>query len=299
MTSGTRIKIYAGLSVSRAEVHSVLPEAEVAGPVKRGDTLLDIRRGTNVIAIVDGRFQDVLAVSPTELMDCLRCGVRVYGSSSMGALRAVELEPFGMIGVGEVYEYIRATPYFRDDLLGQRFSDRTEEQSEPYVNFMFSLKRLHEAGEIDAPTQAVLDGAYRDLHFGDRDRAGLTAKLKAEHSESSEHLVAIANRAFSFHNQKKTDAHALLKRIKTDLEEVANLNALLNEAGQHIPTFEGLYPSQEEYEREVMESRERLRAARAAVLRSLLEPTPASLEPESGTAGGTPDSSGLRKDGSS
>jgi hypothetical protein len=217
----------------------------------------------------------------------------------MGALRAVELEPFGMIGVGEVYEYIRATPYFRDDLLGQRFSDRTEEQSEPYINFMFSLKRLHEAGEIDAPTQAVLDGAYRNLHFGDRDRAGLTAKLKAEYSESSEHLVAIANRAFSFHNQKKTDAHALLKRIKTDLAEVANLNALLNEAGQHIPTFEGLYPSQEEYEREVVESQERLRAARAAVLRSLLEPTPASLEPESGTAGGTPDSSGLRKDGSS
>ncbi len=296
MTAGTRIKVYGGLSISREEVHLVLPEAEVAGPIRRGDTLLDIRRGTNVIAIVDGRFQDVLAVSPMELMDCLRCGVRVYGSSSMGALRAVELEPFGMIGVGEVYEYIRATPYFRDDLLGQRFSDRSGEQSEPYVNFMFSLKRLYEAGEIDASTQAVLDGAYRDLHFGDRDRAGLTAKLKADYSESSEELVAIANRAFSFHNQKKTDAHALLKRIKKDLAEVASLNALLNEAGQHIPTFEGLYPSQEEYEREVVESRERLRATRAAVLRSFLEPTPASPDSESGTAEGLSDPSSLRKD---
>ena len=44
-----------------------------------------------------------------------RTGVHVFGASSMGALRAAELHPFGMVGVGRVFEGYRAGVYEDDD----------------------------------------------------------------------------------------------------------------------------------------------------------------------------------------
>ena len=83
-----------------------------------------------------------MAVSPTDVMDALRCGLRVYGASSMGALRAVELAPYGMIGHGSIYEHVLHTPYFRDDYLGQTFTEAPEgQQSEPYINSILHFKK--------------------------------------------------------------------------------------------------------------------------------------------------------------
>ncbi|UUZ56476.1 TfuA domain-containing protein [Massilia sp. H-1] len=38
-----------------------------------------------------------------EILHALALGIRVYGGSSMGALRAAELHPFGMRGVGRIF----------------------------------------------------------------------------------------------------------------------------------------------------------------------------------------------------
>ena len=38
-------------------------------------------------------------------------GVRVYGAASMGALRAAELDAFGMVGIGKIYESYRVGRY--------------------------------------------------------------------------------------------------------------------------------------------------------------------------------------------
>src|SRR5688572_32760283 len=44
-----------------------------------------------------------------------RSGVRVFGAASMGALRAAELQPFGMIGVGQVFQAYRRGHLTDDD----------------------------------------------------------------------------------------------------------------------------------------------------------------------------------------
>ncbi len=49
----------------------------------------------------------------------MKKGVKVYGSSSMGALRASELDEFGMVGVGRIYECYRSGPH-RDRRRGRR-----------------------------------------------------------------------------------------------------------------------------------------------------------------------------------
>ena len=52
---------------------------------------------------MDGVFERVPAVWHKEILFALSEGIHVYGAASMGALRAAELDRFGMRGVGEVY----------------------------------------------------------------------------------------------------------------------------------------------------------------------------------------------------
>ncbi len=60
-------------------------------------------RRPRVIALVDGVFERVPAVWHKEILFALSEGIHVYGAASMGALRAAELDRFGMRGVGDVY----------------------------------------------------------------------------------------------------------------------------------------------------------------------------------------------------
>ncbi|MEU0030835.1 TfuA-like protein [Streptomyces sp. NPDC006335] len=81
-------------------------------PAERGSiqVLLDEHPDERLnIALVDGRFGDVLSVGHKELLYALDRGCRVWGLGSMGALRAAELHSFGMLGYGQVFSHLRDT----------------------------------------------------------------------------------------------------------------------------------------------------------------------------------------------
>ena len=65
--------------------------------------------------IVDGYFDTVPSVWHKEILVAMQRGVHVFGASSMGALRAAELHPFGMVGIGQVYEWYRDGTIDADD----------------------------------------------------------------------------------------------------------------------------------------------------------------------------------------
>src|ERR1700730_15150065 len=74
-------------------------------PVRRDDIarLVRGRRKPGVIVIVDGVFHDTLAVGHAEIREALVRGWRVWGLSSMGAIRAREMAHLGMRGFGRVF----------------------------------------------------------------------------------------------------------------------------------------------------------------------------------------------------
>lgn len=80
---------------------------ELLGPAMAGDLYLAARRGATVIGLVDGVFEDRPTVWHKEILWALDRGVSVIGAASLGALRAVECGPFGMEGVGYVFERCR------------------------------------------------------------------------------------------------------------------------------------------------------------------------------------------------
>ena len=106
--------VFLGPSLPVEEASRIL-EATYLPPVQQGDILRLLRRKPRVIGIVDGYFEIVPAVWHKEILFAIESGAQVFGAASMGALRAAELHPFGMIGVGEIFEWYRDGVLLDDD----------------------------------------------------------------------------------------------------------------------------------------------------------------------------------------
>lgn len=92
------------------------PDVLVHPPVKRGDIdrLVSSTTSGN-IAIVDGTFHSFPSVGHIEIRKAMKVGWRVWGLSSMGAIRASEMRHMGVNGYGTVYEHYSSDPEFDDD----------------------------------------------------------------------------------------------------------------------------------------------------------------------------------------
>ena len=96
------IVVFVGPTLDRNSASKEL-DATYLPPASQGDVYLAARARPWAIGIVDGYFQRVPAVWHKEILWALSRGVHVFGAASMGALRAAELAPFGMRGVGKIF----------------------------------------------------------------------------------------------------------------------------------------------------------------------------------------------------
>lgn len=127
--------IFTGPSLSKEEAKLIFENATYLPPIKRGDAEKALERGAKIIGIIDGVFHQDVAISPREIFEVLKKGVIVVGGSSMGALRAAELDEFGMIGVGKIYEMYKSGEIESDDEVALIFNPLTlEPLSEPLIN---------------------------------------------------------------------------------------------------------------------------------------------------------------------
>lgn len=212
----TRIVVFTGPSLSADEACLVL-EAEYRPPVRRGDVeaLLDADP-PDAIAIVDGVFFQAMSVSPKELLAALRAGVSVYGSSSMGALRAVELERYGMRGVGAVFELYRSGLVDADDEVAMVFDPVDHAPlSEPLVNIRVALAAAVDARLIDSDDERALLRVAKATYFPHRSYGALVADAAGQVDAGRLERLA----AFLEHeapNAKRDDALAMLETVRTE-----------------------------------------------------------------------------------
>lgn len=135
-----KIIIYTGLSLPFDEAREILDshddvEVIYKRPIKRGDLGHDIKENPDIIGIIDGVFHQNSSVGHKEILNVLDKGVTVVGASSMGALRASEMDSLGMIGIGYVYEqYATGKVASDDDVAVMLDSDTLEALSEPLIN---------------------------------------------------------------------------------------------------------------------------------------------------------------------
>jgi hypothetical protein len=149
-----RILVFAGPSCpSRDRPPS--PRLVWLPPAKAGDMIaLDLSPGDCVV-LIDGVFDTWPAVRHKELLMLLSRGVVVIGAASMGALRAAELAPYGMIGVGDVYRAFADGRLIGDDevaLLHGPAQVGWEPLTEPLVNVRATLQRAVRTRRLEIAT---------------------------------------------------------------------------------------------------------------------------------------------------
>ena len=144
-------------------------------------------------------------------------GVHVFGSASMGALRAAELDSFGMRGVGWVYQAFSEGTLDRDDEVAVRHAtaeDGYRPLSETMVNIRRTLQAAEQQGIVSAATRSILAAAGTALFYPERTWPELLRAAEATRAGAAE-LDALrrwlpAGRI----DQQAADAVAMLREIR-------------------------------------------------------------------------------------
>jgi len=212
------IVIFTGPSLNAHNAATLL-DATYMPPIKRGDLKPLCVSKPEAVAIVDGEFYQSLAISPKEVLALLEAGVAVYGSSSMGALRAVELHPYGMVGVGIVFRLFRRGILDADDEVALAYERDTQRPvSEPLVNTRFALHAASQAGILAPAAAREIVAGIKATYFPER-TAELTLRFTREVAGDE---AARKLREFLLTNPtnvKERDARLLLRRIKREVRD--------------------------------------------------------------------------------
>ena len=200
---------------ARAELDAVyLP------PASEGDVYRAAVKRPHAIGIIDGYFERVPAVWHKEILWAMSQGVHVFGSASMGALRAAELAPFGMEGVGVIYESFRDGILEDDDevALGHGPAEMGyPAHSEPMVNIRSTLRAAESESVISAATREALERIAKALFYPSR-RYSLVLRLAAGEGVVAVELDQLrAWLTTGARDQKREDAVAMLRRMRAHL----------------------------------------------------------------------------------
>lgn len=173
------IYVFTGPTVPRDDALLSAPGIRVRPPVRHGD-LFGLGRGDTAV-LVDGVYHQAAALRHKEILAALASGVRVIGAASIGALRAAELEPFGVEGVGQVFDAVRSGLLTSDAevAVGQDPNDATA-VTWPLVNVREVLHAGMAAEVLTAADAQRLLVALGRVYYAQRSSAAMRAVCRRE-----------------------------------------------------------------------------------------------------------------------
>lgn len=177
--------VFLGSSLDIEQARTQAPTLELRPPARRGDVYRAVSQGATIVGIVDGELDQALPVWHKELLWALRQGVQLFGAASMGALRAVELEPFGMVGLGRVFEWYQSSLLEDDDevvVAHATAEGRYRPLSEAMVNVRATLQNATERGLLSGEDTARLLSLAKATHYADRSFGALRAQAVRDSS---------------------------------------------------------------------------------------------------------------------
>jgi hypothetical protein len=211
--------IYLGPTLSREEAIRIL-DADYRDPAKKGDFLMLSRDSDEkkYVGFVDGVFLHDYPPSPIEVYHlATRKNIELIGASSLGALRAVELEKFGMKGIGKIFQMYKNGIINADDEVAVTFvRENNILQSEAMIDIRFNLFLAYKKGIITNQTKKRFAKIAKNIYFPFRNYEDI---IKLTHQQ----FPSIYNELESFRSYiqknrdslKARDAIKLLKYLKT------------------------------------------------------------------------------------
>ena len=120
-------------------------------PAQQGDITTAVLAGVKTIVLIDGTFTQTLAPFHKEILYAISEGVTVIGAGSLGALRAVECERYGMIGIGKVFEWYKAGELTDDAAVALTHTDASDGYKPltiPLVDIKATAELLYYLGKV-------------------------------------------------------------------------------------------------------------------------------------------------------
>ena len=216
-----KILIYTGLSIPFDEARQILDSSDdveviYKRPIKRGDLGHDIKENPDIIGIIDGVFHQNSAVGHREILDVMKRGVKVFGASSMGALRASELDSLGMQGIGHCYnQYASGIIDSDDDVAVMLDSESLEALSVPLISMDYVFANAVSENIITNDEKDELVEISKSTFYPKRNYANTLAKSSLDDGKKSE----LINFIRESEDIKKQDAKELLNFIKNYINE--------------------------------------------------------------------------------
>jgi hypothetical protein len=214
-----RVYVFIGPSIQETEARTLL-DATYLPPVSQGDVYRVSLRRPCAIGIIDGYFDRVPAVWHKEILWAMAQGIHVFGSASMGALRAAELVTFGMEGVGAIFEAYRDGVLEADDevaVIHGPPESGYRPMSEAMVNIRRTLADAQAAAVVSAATRAALERIARALHYTDRSYARLLQRAVELDLRWTELQAFREWLPRGRTDQKRDDAMAMLRLMRARL----------------------------------------------------------------------------------
>ena len=190
-------------------------------PVRQGELYRAALARPAIIGIIDGYFEVVPTVWHKEILWAMAEGIHVYGAASLGALRAAELDSFGMHGIGRIYEAFRDGRLEDDDEVAVLHGPEElgyPPVSDAMVDIRASLAAAASDSIIAPALAASLEDIVKRLFYKERSYQAIVRCAAAAG------LPATALKAFADWlpagriDQKRRDAEGMLDAIRAHLK---------------------------------------------------------------------------------
>ena len=172
---------------------------------------LALKEHPQIIAIIDGVFHQNSAVGHKEILNVINSGIEVFGASSMGALRASELDSLGMTGIGYVYnQYASGEVESDDDVAVMLDSETLQALSEPLINMKYVFENAVSEGILTEEEKDDLLSIAKKTYYPKRNYAQTLTESDLD-NDKKDRLINFIRKSEDI---KKEDAKELLEYIK-------------------------------------------------------------------------------------
>jgi hypothetical protein len=165
-----RAAIFAGPSLP-PNLRPANPAIEWHPPVRQGELYRAALTRPAVIGVVDGYFEVTPTVWHKEILWAMAQGIHVFGAASIGALRAAELDRFGMRGIGRIYRDFRGGVLEDDDEVAMLHGPEEigyPPVTEAMVNIRATLAGAARDGVVATAIAAELTAIAKSLFYKER-----------------------------------------------------------------------------------------------------------------------------------
>ena len=224
--SNRGVVVFTGPTLPIGDAQKII-DAKYLPPAKQGDMYKAfVKYKPKLIGLIDGNFENIPSPWHKEILYIMSQGVSVFGSSSMGALRAAELADFGMIGIGQIFRNFYSNELEDDDEVTVVHGPEELDYpllSEAMVNIRETFKSALKNKVISDDLFVVGLRIAKDLPYKERNYPCIISLLRNSSHFTKNEIDKLDNWCqFKAEDIKRKDAIDLLQNIKNFLTNATN-----------------------------------------------------------------------------